>query len=32
MIWFNRILYGAKRLASAVIPESVQGRVSDFGN
>ena len=43
MSWFNRIkstasratsnvLSGARRLASSVIPESVQRRVTDFGN
>ena len=36
MSWFNRIssniLCGARQLASPVIPESVQRRVSDFGN
>ena len=36
MTYFNRIssniLSGARRLASAVIPESVQRRVTDFGN
>ena len=32
MSLFNRILSGARRLASAVIPESVQRRVTDFGN
>ena len=43
MTWINRIrstasraasnvLSGVRRLASAVIPESVQRRVTDFGN
>ena len=43
MSWFNRIrstasraasnvLSGVRRLASSVIPESVQRRVTDFGN
>ena len=32
MSGFNRILFGARRLASAVIPELVQRRVSHFGN
>ena len=43
MSWLNRIrstasrtatnvLSGARRLASSVIPESVQRRVTDFGN
>ena len=43
MCWFNRIrstgrhaasnvLSGARRLASAVIPESIQRRVTDLGN
>ena len=43
MSWFNRItstasraasnvLSGPRRLASSVIPESVQRRVTDFGN
>ena len=31
MSWFNRILSEARRLASAVIPESVQRGVTDFG-
>ena len=43
MSWFNRIrsatsrlasntLSGARRLASNIIPESVQRRITDFGN
>ena len=43
MCWLNRIrstasraasnvLFGARRLASSVIPEPVQRRVADFGN
>ena len=36
MSWVNRIssnvLSGARRLASAVKPESIQRRVSDFSN
>ena len=42
MSWFNRIrstarqtasdaLSGARRLASAVVPESIQRRLTDFG-
>ena len=43
MSWFNRIkstasrvasaaLSGVRRVASNIIPESIQGRVTDFGN
>ena len=32
MSWFNRILSGTRRLASAVIPESVQRKLTDFSN